>query len=170
MTIAETMLGEFDHEMVTTRTVLERVPDGDAAWKPHAKSYSMGDLALHLANIPTWITPTVRRSELDLDPPGGSPFPVRTFTTAADLVRTFDANVAAAREALAAAPDAGMMEPWTLKSAGNVILTMPRVAVLRSFIMNHMIHHRAQLTVYLRLRDVPLPSVYGPTADLKARQ
>ena len=168
MTIAETMLGEFDHEMATTRSVLERVPDTDPAWKPHPRSYSIGDLALHLANIPTWIAPTVHQSELDLDPPGGSPFPARTFTGAADLVRAFDGNVAAAREALAAAPDAGMKEPWTLKSAGKVILTMPRVGVLRSFIMNHMIHHRAQLTVYLRLRDVPLPSVYGPTADLKS--
>ena len=88
MTIAETMLREFDHEMATTRTVLERVPDADPACKPHPKSYSIGDLALHLANIPTWIVPTVRQSELDLDPPSGSPFPVRTFTGAADLVTT----------------------------------------------------------------------------------
>ena len=88
MTIAETMLGEFDHEMATTRTVLERVPDADPACKPHPKSYSIGDLALDLANIPTRIVPTVRQSELDLDPPGSSPFPVRTFTGAADLVTT----------------------------------------------------------------------------------
>lgn len=168
MTIAETMLGEFDHEMGTTRTVLERVPDADVAWKPHPKSYSLGDLALHLANIPTWIVPTIRQSELDLNPPGGSPYVVRQFTSTGDLVRTFEENVGTARHHLATAPDAGMKEPWTLLSAGNVILTLPRVAVLRSFIMNHMILHRAQLTVYLRLRDVPLPSVYGPTADMQA--
>ena len=164
MTLTEILLPEFDHEMRTTRTVLERVPAKDAAWRPHPKSTSLGDLALHLATIPGWLAPTLKQTELDLAPkPGMAP---QAFESVEKLLATFDDNVRSARTALAEAKDADFGVPWTLKAAGNTIFTLPRGPVVRSFILSHMVHHRGQLTVYLRLRDVPLPSVYGPTADV----
>jgi uncharacterized damage-inducible protein DinB len=163
MTLTEMLLPEFDHEMRTTRTVLERTPAQDAAWRPHPRSTSLGDLAMHLATIPRWLVPTLRQTELDLAPrPGMAPTP---FESVDKLLAMFDENVRDARAALAEARDADYGVPWTLKAAGNTIFTMPRGPVIRSFILSHMIHHRGQLTVYLRLRDVPLPPVYGPTAD-----
>jgi uncharacterized damage-inducible protein DinB len=164
MAIKDALLPEFDHEMATTRALLERVPV-DADWKPHAKSMTLGRLSAHVSEIPGWGTTTLTSTELDFNPPGGSPYVSPTYDTTAALVQAFDDNVAAARSAIAAASDADMMVPWTLKNGGQTVLTMPRVAVLRSFVMNHLIHHRAQLGVYLRLKDVPLPSTYGPSAD-----
>ena len=148
-----------------TGTVLERVPGDPADWKPHAKSHSLGDLGLHIANLIHWTSRTLEATELDLDPPGGPGWTPPKFESVAATLAVFDHNAAAARAALAKASDADMLVPWSLKSGGHVIFTMPRVACLRSFVMNHLIHHRGQLTVYLRLCDVPLPSVYGPTAD-----
>ena len=164
MSIAQTILPEFDHETANTRKILERVPEEHVAWKPHAKSYSLGDLALHLANLPVWVPITLKQSELDIDPSGGGP-PKRVWESRAALLKTFDENVAAARGVIAETSDAEMMKPWTFKKAGKVQFTQPKVAVLRSFVMSHSIHHRGQLTVYLRLKDVPLPFLYGPTAD-----
>ena len=135
MPISDALLPEFDHEMATTRKFLERVPDDRLAWKPHQKSFSVGQLGTHLSNIPSWIGDT------------------------------FDKNVVAGRQALASAKDQTIMGSWSLLSGGKTIMTMPRIAVLRSFIMNHVIHHRAQLGVYLRLCDIPVPQAYGPTAD-----
>lgn len=166
MTIAGSMLPEFNHEMGVTRQVLERVPEEDAAWKPHPKSYSLGNLATHLATIPSWIGPTLEQPQLDFAAPESARHVAPEFTSTANLLARFDANVARAREQIAAAPDAAMTQPWTLRAGAHEIFTLPRTVVMRSFIMNHMIHHRAQLTVYLRLREVPLPSVYGPTADM----
>lgn len=164
MTMAELLLPEFDHEMRTTRAVLERTPAQDAAWRPHPKSTSLGDLALHIATIPSWMAPTLTQPELDLAPkPGTAP---QRFESVEKLLESFDENVKDARAALVKARDADFAVPWTLKAGGKVIFTQPRGAVLRSFILSHMVHHRGQLTVYLRLRDVPLPSVYGPTADV----
>lgn len=162
--LSQSLLPEFDHEMATTRRVIACLPDAARAWKPHPKSFSLGDLATHLVNIPTWVGATIDLDVLDMagelpTPPGGN---------RDELLAIFDANVAAAREKLAAADDATLMAGWTLKSGETVHMTLPRVAVLRSFVMNHMIHHRGQLTVYLRLKDVSLPSVYGPTADERA--
>ena len=164
MTLTEILLPEFDHEMRTTRTVLERVPAKDAAWRPHPRSTSLGDLAVHLATIPGWLVPTLTQKELDLAPkPGVAP---QRFESVDGLLATFDENLRSARAALADAKDEDFGVPWTLKAADKTVFTMPRGAVVRSFILSHMVHYRGQLTVYLRLRDVPLPSVYGPTADV----
>ena len=168
MSIADHMLPEFDHEMASTRALLERVPESQPAWKPHAKSMSLGDLAVHVASIPSYCTFIVQKTELDINPQGGAPAPKPGFSGLQALLNLFDDNVRDARAALSAASDGDLMEHWTLKNAGGVIFCMPRVAVYRTMVMNHLIHHRGQLTVYLRLLDVPLPSTYGPSADTKA--
>jgi uncharacterized damage-inducible protein DinB len=163
MTMAAMLLPEFDHEMRTTRTVLERTPAQDAAWRPHPRSTSLGDLAVHIATIPSWLVPVLNQTELDLAPkPGTAP---AGFASVDELLAMFDENVRRARAALAAASDADFGVPWTLRAGERTVFTMPRGPVVRSFIMSHLVHHRGQFTVYLRLRDVPLPSVYGPTAD-----
>jgi uncharacterized damage-inducible protein DinB len=167
-TIAESLLPEFDHEAGTTRTLLERVPEGRAAWKPHVKSMSLGELAVHIANIPAWAMTTLQDTEFDVNPPGGSSWVPPQFQSVSGTVSAFDENAKKARARLAAVSNAEMMVPWTLKNGGKAVFSMPRVAVFRSFIMNHAIHHRGQLSVYLRLCDVPLPSIYGPSADTQA--
>ncbi|MEP6570376.1 MAG: DinB family protein [Acidobacteriota bacterium] len=165
MAISESLLPEFDNEMANTRKTLERVPDGKSDWKPHEKSMALGGLATHLSNIPTWVGYTIGQDSLDLMP-GGTPLPPTEMAKSnAELVATFDANVAKARAAIAGASDAELFKPWSLLTNGNTIMTLPKVAVLRSFVMNHLIHHRAQLGVYLRLNDIPVPSIYGPSAD-----
>ena len=155
------LLPEFDQEMANTRKALERVPDGELAFKPHAKSYSLLELASHVANIPTWTGVTFTTTELDLDQPWDRKLP----TNNAELLAGFDAVVADARATLEAATAEDMKVNWTLKSGDTVWFTLPRAAVFRSFVMSHIIHHRAQLTVYLRLLDVPVPGMYGPSAD-----
>jgi uncharacterized damage-inducible protein DinB len=166
MALKEMLLSEFDREVATTRQFLERLPAEDAGWRPHPKSATLGGLAVHLATIPWWLEVTLTTSELDLDPPGGGGPPAPpAFTTVAALLAYFERNAAAGRTALARAADADLSLPWTLKSAGATVFSLPRAAVVRSFCLSHFIHHRAQLGVYLRLRDVPLPSCYGPTAD-----
>jgi uncharacterized damage-inducible protein DinB len=161
MPIVDALLPEFDHEMTTTRKLLERVPEEKFDWKPHVKSSSLGDLATHIANIANWGEVTLNRSEIDLAGGGRA----QRATSRADLLATFDKNVAATRAALAAKSDPEFMAPWSLKNGTQTFFTMPKAAVWRSFVMNHIIHHRAQLSVYLRLHDVPLPSMYGPSAD-----
>jgi uncharacterized damage-inducible protein DinB len=168
MPIARTILAEFNHEMANTRKVLERIPEEQAAWKPHPKSYSLGDLAMHIANLPTWAGVILKQDELDFDPPGGKkkdPQPV--FDTRKALLKQFDDNVVEAVSVIADASDEVMRNSWTLKNRGAVVFSLPRVAVMRSFVMNHMIHHRGQMTVYLRLKNVPLPAIYGASADEK---
>ncbi|HEX6643590.1 MAG TPA: DinB family protein [Gemmatimonadales bacterium] len=162
MTLTDMLLAEFDNEMKVTRAVLERTPVADAAWKPHPKSTSLGDLAVHIATIPSWLVPTVTEPELDLGGAGGP----AALESVEQLLARFDENVRNARAALAGARDASLAEPWTLRSGSHTVFTAPRGAVIRSFVMSHLIHHRGQFTVYLRLRNVPLPSVYGPTADV----
>lgn len=166
MAIAQSLLPEFDHEMSTTRALLERVPEDRAAWKPHPRSTALGDLAAHLAQLPGMASMVIGQDEVDMNPPGEPGFTPPGFSTTAALLETFDANVARARAAIAGAADEAMGVTWSLKSGGHAIFSMPRVAVLRSFVMNHVIHHRGQLSVYLRLNEVPLPSIYGPTADM----
>jgi len=166
MAIKDALLPEFDHEMGTTRRLLERVPDSDLGWKPHEKSYSLGQLAAHLANIPTWVDPTCDLSVFDLATLGDDARP-REPTSMADVIKRFDENVTKARKKLTEQTDSALLSAWTLKQAGQEFFTMPKAAVLRSFVMNHSIHHRGQLSVYLRLRNVPLPAMYGPTADEK---
>lgn len=165
MPVAQLLLPEFDHEMSTTRTLLERVPEDRAAWKPHPRSTALGDLAAHIANLPSMARRVIEMTEVDMNPPGGPAFTPPRFTSTAALLATFDENVQQGREAIAGAGDDDLGVPWSLKYAGETIFAMPRAAVLRSFMMNHLIHHRGQLSVYLRLNEVPLPSIYGPTAD-----
>ena len=164
MAIKDALLPEFDHEMGTTRRLLERVPDVEFNWKPHEKSMTLGRLAAHIANLPYWgsLTLTTTVFELDSLPPDTQR---QLAGTRAELVQEFDTKVRDARGKLAAATDAELLAPWTLKKGGQEVFTMPRISALRSFVMNHMIHHRGQLSVYLRLKNVPLPSIYGPTAD-----
>jgi uncharacterized damage-inducible protein DinB len=161
MSFSQALLPEFDQEMANTRKTLERVPDNKFAWRPHEKSSSMGALAAHVATLPSWVGTTMSTSELDI----GQPFTPPKADTRAELLALFDQNVASARAAIASAPDAEFMKPWSLKVGDKTMFTIPRAAVLRSFFMNHIIHHRAQLTVYLRLNNLPVPSLYGPSAD-----
>lgn len=165
MSIAESVLPEFDHEMASTRKMLERVPEAVADWKPHPKSMTLGNLAAHIATMPMWGVMTMDRTRLDLNPPGGEPFKLPPYTSQAANLATFDAGVAACRAALAAGSDADYLVDWSLLSGGQVLMTMPRVVCIRTFVLNHVIHHRGQLSVYLRLQDVALPGIYGPSAD-----
>jgi len=165
MAFADNFLPEFDHEMKTTRSLLERVPFDNAGWKPHAKSTGLGDLASHLATLAGFGDMIVNAEERDFMGKDGQPQRAQTYSSSTDLLAAFDANVAKSRSAIAGLKDETLGAPWTLRMGSHVIFTMPRSAVLRSMLMNHMIHHRGQLSVYLRLNDVPLPSIYGPTAD-----
>ncbi len=165
MSLSEMIMPEFEQEMAHTRRTLERVPEEKFEWKPHEKSSSLGGLATHLANIPSWTTHTFEKEELDIAPPGAPPFRMEQAKSTADLLAAFDKNVADARATLAGASDERWFGKWSLLSGGNTIMTMPRVAVMRGFVMSHLIHHRAQLGVYLRLLDVPVPAIYGPSAD-----
>lgn len=165
MALSDALLPEFDLEMANTRKTLERVPDDKFDWKPHEKSTAMGGLATHLSNIPTWANYTIDQDSLDLAP-GGVPLPGATPAKSnAELLETFDSNVAKARAAIAGASDEDLFKGWALQRAGNTIMTLPKMAVLRGFVMSHIIHHRAQLGVYLRLNDIPVPPIYGPSAD-----
>jgi len=164
MAMKDAILPEFDHEMGTTRRVLERVPEADFKWRPHDKSFNLGQLAAHVANIPTWVTPTIDNAIFDLATLGPDARP-KEPTSASELIARFDTNVKTARKKLEELTDPTLLAMWTLKQGEHEVFTMPKASVLRTFVMNHLIHHRGQLTVYLRLRNVPLPSVYGPTAD-----
>jgi uncharacterized damage-inducible protein DinB len=159
------MLPEFDQEMANTRKTLERVPGDRIDWRPHDKSYTMGALATHLANLVTWGAMSIEQDSFDMTPKDGEPPRTEPAATVAEVLEAFDENVAVTRAALAGASDETLMSPWSLIMNGEALFTMPKVAVVRSFVMNHMIHHRAQLTVYLRLNDIPVPSIYGPSAD-----
>ena len=159
MSIADALLPEFDREMASTRRLLERVPAEHGQWKPHPKSFPLGHLAQLVAGMPGWIANALTRTELDL---GG--FAGYSFEPTDTLVALFDENVRKARAALAASKDEDYGVPWSLKRGGQALWTAPRGEVVRTHI-NHLVHHRGQLTVYLRLKDVPIPPIYGPTAD-----
>lgn len=161
MAMKDALLPEFDHEMAVTRKVLDRVPDDKLGWSPHAKSMSFGRLATHVAELPSWVKETLTRDGIDLTGEHGS----EPLTSRAAILAKFDAMVAAARPLIESASDAQFSAPWTLRSGGHEVFTMPRFAVLRSFVLSHAIHHRAQLALYLRLNDIPVPSIYGPSAD-----
>ncbi|HEV7590307.1 MAG TPA: DinB family protein [Longimicrobium sp.] len=167
MPIADLLLPELDNEIAITRRVLERVPDDKGEWKPHEKSFPMGHLAQLVARLPGWAPMMMDRTELDIAPLDGPKFPGYSYETTATLLAEFERNAAAARAALAAASDADFEVPWTLKAAGHVVQTQSRYQMLRSMVLNHLVHHRAQLGVYLRLVDLPVPQMYGPTADDK---
>ncbi len=165
MTYAETILPEFDQEMANTRKVLERIPDDKLEWRAHPKSNTIGWNANHVANIPDWLVHALTMTEVDIAPVGGEPYRTPQFTTTREILAEFDKNVAAAREALAKVTDEEMAQMWTLSQAGKPIFTMPRTAVVRGIVLNHMIHHRAHICVYLRLNDIPVPGLYGPSGD-----
>lgn len=162
MTIAERLLPELDHEMATTRSLLAIVPDDRADWRPHPKSTPLGGLAIHIAQVCTGLGSAV----VNLPGIDFATLPPRPgYESTAKMIADFDAGLAEFRAALAKLSDEAMMETWTMSAGDRVFLAMPRVATLRTLIMNHSIHHRGQLSVYLRELDVPLPSIYGPTAD-----
>ncbi len=162
MSIAESMVAEIGHEAATTRRLLERLPEQHFGWKPHEKSMTLGRLAGHIAEIPGWISTIVEKDEFDVAASGRTP---AVHKTRAEVIQLFDANVAKITEVLKRQTDQRMMAPWRLKKAGQLIFELPRVAMVRAMGMTHVVHHRGQLSVYLRLKDVPLPSIYGPTAD-----
>jgi uncharacterized damage-inducible protein DinB len=162
--IIDSLLPEFDHEMATTRRLFDRAPVEQFGWKPHEKSKSLGELCAHLANIPFWCTATLTETSLDLQAIADGSRP-KVPASREELLKTFDDKVAKARSHLAQATDAELAVPWTLKLGTQEFFTMPRISVLRSFVFSHSIHHRGQLTVYLRMHNVPLPPIYGPTAD-----
>ena len=161
MPMVDALLPEFDHEMGTTRKLLERVPDDKLEWTPHPKSMPLGALARHVATIPMWGSVTLTQPGIDVGDAEGLP----TARSRAELLALFDKHVSETRAALTAVSDAEMMAPWSLKHNGQTIFTQPKAGVWRGFVMSHLIHHRAQLSVYLRMNDVPLPPMYGPSAD-----
>lgn len=160
MSISASLLPEFDHEMATARTVLARVPADKFGFKPHEKSMSMGTLAGHIAEMPGWVVPTLAQDSLDI---AGYQAPAPAST--AEVLAIFDKHVAAARAALEAAADGAFFQNWSLKMGDKTLMTMPKIAVVRTFVLNHVIHHRGQLSVYLRLNNISVPSIYGPSAD-----
>lgn len=165
MALNAALLPEFDQEMASTRRTLERVPDSKFSWKPHEKSGAMGWLAGHVASIPGWLAFTIKQDSLDLAPGGVQMQPPPPPRNNKELLAEFDKNVKEGRAVLAAASDAELMKPWSLLNNGKVSMTLPKVAVVRGFVMNHLIHHRAQLGVYLRLNNIAVPAIYGPSAD-----
>ncbi|MHB8971382.1 MAG: DinB family protein [Pirellulaceae bacterium] len=165
MSLSQSLLPEFDHEMANTRKVLERIPADKLNWKAHEKSNTMGWVGMHLAETPGWTISALHSDSLDVAPKGGEPYRTPVATSKQEILDRFDKNVAAARAAIVATSDEQFMQPWSLLSGGETVFTLPRVGVLRSFVLNHMIHHRAHLCVYLRLNNVPVPALYGPSAD-----
>ena len=159
MPIAATLFSDFEQEMKTTRRMLERVPFDKGMWKPHEKSFSLGHLAQLVSWMPGWITNTLTTDSLDIGGSAGY-----SYETTETLIETFDKNVREAREAIAGVKDSDLDKPWSLKMGERVLMTMPRGATARSHI-SHLVHHRGQLSVYLRLLEIPVPSIYGPTAD-----
>ena len=165
--IRDALLPEFDQEMANTRKTLERIPEDKLSYKPDPKSMSLGQLAAHIVEMTGWGTMTLQTESLNMDPGSHTPL---LLTSRAQALQEFDKNSAGLRAALSSASDEDMMKVWTLSLSGTPLFTMPRVAVMRSMIMNHIIHHRAQLTVYYRLTGVPVPALYGPSADEGAMQ
>jgi uncharacterized damage-inducible protein DinB len=158
----EALAGEFQHEAATTRKVLERLPEESYGWKPHEKSWSAAGLASHIVNIPSWIGPTLDQAELVLDPATYKPW---IAASRAELLAKFDENVAAGLAAFGKYGDDVLGQMWTLKTPEKSLFTLPKAFVLRGFVFSHMIHHRGQLSVYLRMLNVPVPAIYGPSAD-----
>ena len=166
MPLSTLLLPEFDAEIATTRKVIERVPDDHIEWRPHEKSFPMGHLAQLVAMIPGWTMFVLTKTEFDIAPREG-PSAVYRFLPVEQLLKMFDQNVADARPLIEKVRDADLEVPWTLKAAGQKVITMPRYMVYRTMMLNHLVHHRAQLGIYLRLTEQMVPQMYGPTADDK---
>jgi uncharacterized damage-inducible protein DinB len=162
MALKDGLLAEYDHEMGTTRKLLERLPDDKFAWKPHEKSMALGELASHLGNLQSWTNTILNEPSFDLSsmPPPNH----ETNFSSAEVLGIFDTATRQAR-AMMDKSDSDLMERWSLRRGGQEMFSMPRIAAFRSFVLNHTIHHRGQLSVYLRLNNIPVPSIYGPSAD-----
>lgn len=165
MPIRDSLLPEFEQEMAGTRKTLERIPDDKLSWKPHPKSGTMAWLGGHIADMVSWTAGTINQDSFDLAPPGGEPYQSPVPGSTKEILALFDKNLAEARAALEKVEDGVLLGNWTLMGGGQAYFTMPRVAVIRTFVLNHVIHHRAQLGLYLRLNDIPVPGLYGPSAD-----
>jgi uncharacterized damage-inducible protein DinB len=161
MALKDALLAEFDHEIATTRRLFERIPDDRLSWRPHPRSRTLGELATHISHLPEWGITILNDSSYDI---GSGPPSLAAHGSRAQLLERFDQMTAKTRAALDRT-DAEYMGTWTLKRDGHEVFTMPRIAALRSFALNHLIHHRGQLSVYLRLNEVPVPAIYGPSAD-----
>ncbi len=166
MQITELLLEELDREAVGIRKTLERVPEGKNDWKPHEKSMPLGRLASIVANIPAWVDMVVNMDELDISPPGGSTFRPQEWKTRRDLMEQFEASLKKGREVLQKTSDDRLLHTnWRMLSGGKVLSDQPRYVAIRDGVLNHMAHHRGQLTVYLRLNGEKVPAIYGPSAD-----
>jgi uncharacterized damage-inducible protein DinB len=165
MNVADLLLPEFNEEMSNTRKVLERIPDDKLEWKAHPKSNTIGWVGAHLAEIPGWLAPTIEQDSWDIHPVGGEPYRTPTFGSSREILASFDANVAAAQKVLPTATNEALMKNWSLLMQGKPIFTMTRYSCIRSFMINHTVHHRAFLCSYLRLNDIPVPGMYGPSGD-----
>jgi uncharacterized damage-inducible protein DinB len=162
MSISQMLLPEFDQEMAKTRKTLERIPEHNLTYKPHAKSMPLDRLAGHIAEMPTWGTTTLTTDSIDMDLAAYQPL---VATSAAQVLAAFDANVAALRGHIANTSDQAFLTDWPMSVNGQHFMTMPRMAVIRAMVINHIIHHRAQLGVYLRLNNIEVPGMYGASAD-----
>ena len=162
MTERDSLLPEFDQEMAATRRVLERVPETALEWRPHPKSFNLGELATHLSRVPHWGTLILKGDGYDLASSGPRK---PAFPTVSEVLAQFDANVREVRAALVEMTDGQLLQPWMLRRGDRVVMSVPRVSAVRGFVVRHVVHHRGQLTVYLRMNDVPLPPLYGSTAD-----
>jgi uncharacterized damage-inducible protein DinB len=162
VTLRETLLPELDHETAVTRQLLERLPDDAFEWRPHGRSMSLGRLATHLAELVRWGNWILDRDSYEYVEQSG---PGHVEASRAHVLQLFDKHVADVRRNLVGRTDAELFAPWDIRNGGRVVMSMPRVAALRRFLLNHLVHHRGQLSVYLRMRDVPLPPIYGPSAD-----
>jgi len=165
MKISEMLLPEFDQEMANTRKTLERIPEDKFDWKPHEKSMPLGRLAGHVAELADWATAVINQDKFDFQPPGAPPYQPLIPKSRKEVLDVFEKGAKEARAAIAGSSDEHLVANWSLLSGGKTLMTMPRTAVLRNFVMNHIVHHRAQLGVYLRLNNIPVPSIYGPSAD-----
>jgi uncharacterized damage-inducible protein DinB len=162
MQMAQAILPEFDREMATTRKMLERFPEDKVEWRPHETSMTLGRLAGHVSELAGWTIPTMTEDKLEMDPSSYNPSVVKSR---AQALKQFDETVKTARAAIAGASDETFMKPWTFIAGGKTVFTIPKIAVYRSFVMNHMIHHRGQLAAFYRIVGVPVPSLYGPSKD-----
>ena len=165
MSYADLVLPEFDQEMANTRKVIERVPDDKFDWKAHPKSNTIGWVANHLAEIPGWVEGTFQSLEWDMNPPDGQPYQSPALESTEQILKLFDENVASARRTIETITAEQLADVWSLTDNGKVLMSYPRSVVMRSFIFNHTVHHRAILCVYLRLNDIPVPGMYGPSGD-----
>lgn len=164
MSTTQTLLAELKQEAAGTKRILERVPMDKLTWKPHEKSMAIGRLAVHVAEMTEWLTMTITSNELDFSK---VPYNPTVVTSTEELIQLFETKLNAATKALETATDEDLKEMWTLRNGEHIIFTLPKAAVIRSMVFNHIVHHRAQLTVYLRLLDIPVPGLYGPSADDK---